>query len=248
MEVLGIITARGGSKSIPRKNIAMCAGNPLMYYIIQAAKNAKSITRLIISTDDEEMAEYARSLGVEVPFMRPKEFAKDDSPDIETFQHALRALKEKESYVPEFLVHLRPTAPLTRASDIDKGVDLLRAHAEVDSVRSVCESPLSPFKIYRLDSEGCLQPLLKQEFPEVYKQFPEPFNAERQLLPVTWRQSGTADVVRARVVSDGKMNGEKILPVFTDQSRDIDIDTFEDLAAAERIIERLWRDKKEVWE
>lgn len=248
MEVLGIVTARGGSKSVPKKNIAMCAGNPLMYYIIQAAKNTKSITRLVISTDDEEIAEYARSLGVEVPFMRPKEFAKDDSPDIETFQHALRTLKEQEDYVPEFLVHLRPTAPLTRASDIDKGVDLLRTHAEVDSVRSVCESPLSPFKIYGLDSQGYLQPLLKQDFPEVYERFPEPFNAERQLLPATWRQSGTADIVRTRVVSEGKMNGDKILPIFTDQSRDVDIDILEDLAIAERIIKDLQSEGKEAWE
>lgn len=248
MNVLGLITARGGSKSIPKKNIASCGGNPLMHYCIKAAQNAKLITRLIISTDDEEIAAIAKSYGVEAPFLRPAEFAQDDSPDILTFQHMLQWLKEHEDYRPDVVVHLRPTAPLMRSEDLDKGIELLLKNPEADSVRGVFVTPATPFKMYKLDAAGYLVPLLKPEFPEVYEQFPEPFNAERQLLPKIWRQVGDVDVTRVSTLEQGVLNGEKILPLFLSSERKIDIDDPKDLARLEALIEELRAEGREVWE
>lgn len=119
--ILGIILARGGSKSIPKKSIALCAGKPLMYYTIKAAKESKLLTRIIISTDDEEMAEIARSYGVEVPFLRPKELAEDLTPDLPVFIHALKHLYDSEGYMPDVVVHLRPTTPLKKARILIQG-------------------------------------------------------------------------------------------------------------------------------
>lgn len=249
-EVLGVILARGGSKSIPKKSIALCAGKSLMYYTIEAAKRAKNITRLIITTDDAEMAEVARRGGVEVPFMRPAELAGDATPDLPVFQHLLKELEEREEYVPQVVVHLRPTTPLKKTSDIERGIELLLSHPDVQSVRSICEPLHTPFKMYSINEEtGFLKPLLTKEFPEVFKQYPEPYNMPRQLLPSVWRHSGYVDVVRPEVIHDlHSMSGTHILPLQFEKWRDIDIDFPYELELAERIIENLRKSGVEPWE
>lgn len=249
-DVLGIITARGGSKSIPQKSIAPCAGKPLMYYTIEAAKRASSITRLIISTDDEEMAAYAKSQGVEVPFMRPKELAEDTTPDLPVFEQVLAELKARENYVPDIVVHLRPTTPLKKAADIDAGVALLLSHPDAQSVRSVCEPLHTPFKMYTKDeSTGFLTPLLTKEFPEVFEKYAEPYNMPRQLLPTVLRHSGYVDVIRAAVISElHSMSGTKMLPVPFEKWRDVDIDSPFELSLAENIIEQLQTKGVETWQ
>ncbi len=249
-EVLGVITARGGSKSILQKSIALCAGKPLLFYTVEAGKQAKNITRLIISTDDEEMADVARSYGAEVPFIRPSELAQDMTPDLPVFQHALKVLKEKEGYIPDVVVHLRPTTPLKKASDIDAGIQLLIGNHEATSVRSVCEPLHTPFKMYSLDEQsGFLKPLLTKEFPEVFEQYSEPYNMPRQLLPTVWRHSGYVDVIRPNTILKGNsMSGNKILPLYFERWRDIDIDSQIELDLAEKIIEKLKEEGKEVWD
>ncbi|MBC7836233.1 acylneuraminate cytidylyltransferase family protein [Acetobacteraceae bacterium] len=249
-EILGVILARGGSKSFHKKSIAACAGKPLMYYTIEAAKHAKSITRLIISTDDEEMAEVARSYGVEVPFMRPVELAQDDTPDLAVFEYVLAELQKREQYVPDAVVHLRPTTPLKKAADINRGVELLLAHPDAQSVRSICEPLHTPFKMYTLDeNSGFLQPLLPKVFPEVFKKYPEAYNMPRQLLPSVWRHSGYVDVVRSEVITElHSMSGSKILPLPFEKWRDIDIDSLYEIGLAENVIEKLKAEGKETWE
>lgn len=248
MEVLGVIVARGGSKSIPNKSIAPCAGNPLMYYTIQAARASTKINRLIISTDSQEMAEYARSQGVEVPFMRPAELAEDTTPDLPVFEHVLKELEEREGYVPDMIVHLRPTTPLKKTADIDAGITLLAEHPEVDSVRSVCEPLHTPFKMYTQNSTGLLEPLLTKVFPDVFKEYPEAFNMPRQLLPPILRHSGYVDVIRASVISkDHSMSGTRMLPLPFEKWRDVDIDSPFELAQASAIIEQATREGKTIW-
>lgn len=249
-EVLGVITARGGSKSIPQKSIASCAGEPLMYYTIEAAKRAASITRLIISTDDKEMAEYAKSQGGEVPFMRPAELAEDSTPDLPVFEHALAELRAREAYVPDVVVHLRPTTPLKKASDIDAGIALLLAHPDAQSVRSICEPLHTPFKMYtKNEATGFLDPLLENVFLEVFKKYPELYNMPRQLLPTVWRHSGYVDVVRAAVISElHSMSGTKMLPLSFEKWRDVDIDSPYELFMAGNIIENLRKEGKESWD
>lgn len=248
-EVLGIIMARGGSKSIPKKSIALCAGKPLMYYTIEAAKRATTITRLIISTDNEEMAEYARSQGVEVPFMRPAELAEDQTPDLPAFEYTLARLKESEGYTPDIVVHLRPTTPLKKVSDIDAGIKLLLAHSDAQSVRSVCEPLHTPFKMYTMNKDGFLQPLLSKVFPKVFEKYPEAYNMPRQLLPSVLRHSGYVDVIRAQAISElHSMSGTHILPLEFEKWRDVDIDSPMELNMASKIIEDLCTEGKKVWE
>lgn len=249
-KVLAIILARGGSKSIPKKSIAPCAGKPLMTYTIEAAKNSKLIDRLIISTDDEEMAEYARSQGVEVPFMRPKELAGDLTPDLPVMQHALSWLKEKENFTPEMLVHLRPTTPLKASADIDKGIELMRAHPDAESVRSICEPMHTPFKMFRLDEgEVYLKPILSKEYPEIFEKYKEPYNMPRQVLPKIWRHSGYIDIIRPEVITrKNSMSGSKIVPLKFDKWRDIDIDSPKEIKDAEAVIEKLREEGREPWQ
>lgn len=248
--VLAVIVARGGSKSIPKKSIAPCAGEPLMYYTIQAAKRAKSITRLIISTDSEEMAAYAASQGVEVPFMEPAELAKDTGPDLPFFKHVLAELERRENYVPDVVVHLRPTTPLKKASDIDAGVALLLDHPEAHSVRSIVEPAHTPFKMYDIHTvTGFLSPLLPKVFPAVFEQYPEAYNMPRQLLPKLWEHSGYVDVIRSHVINElHSMSGTKILPLHFDEWRRIDIDSPFEIAMAEKVIESLKKEGKKTWE
>ncbi len=113
-EVLAVIPARGGSKGIPRKNIRQFAGYPLIAYSIAAGLQAEMVTRVIVSTDDEEIAQVSRQFGAEVPFFRPTELAQDNTTDLPVFQHALRWLKEHEGYEPDVVVQLRPTSPFVR--------------------------------------------------------------------------------------------------------------------------------------
>src|SRR3989344_5011122 len=250
LEVLGVIVARGGSKSIPKKSIALCAGKPLMYYTIEAAKRAQSITRLIISTDDEEMAEAARSYGIEVHFMRPPEPAEDHTPDLPVFQHALEILKLKEGYEPDIVVHLRPTTPLKKTSDIDEGVRLLKEETDAQSVRSICEPLHTPFKMYApLDDKAAyLKPLLSEAFLNVFEKYPEAYNMPRQLLPKVWRHSGFVDVVRPTVITTlHYMSGTRILPLQFEEWRDIDIDSLYDLKFAGHLIEEIRATGKEIW-
>src|SRR5688500_18404649 len=115
--VMALIPARGGSKGIPRKNLLMIAGKPLIAYTILQALAATRINRVIVSTDDEEIARVSREWGAEVPFVRPSHFAGDHSPDIDVFRHALEWLAQTEGYQLEMVVHLRPTCPtIGRAS------------------------------------------------------------------------------------------------------------------------------------
>src|ERR1700683_1235987 len=136
-EILALIPARGGSKSIRRKNITEIAGKPLIAWSILQALESDRITRVVVSTDDDEIAAVAEEYGAEVPFLRPPEYADDRAPDIDVFRHALGFLAERESYRSEVVVHLRPTGPVRRVSDVDDAIDLLLGHPEADSVRSV---------------------------------------------------------------------------------------------------------------
>lgn len=253
IRVLGIILARGGSKSIPHKNIAPCAGNPLLYYTAMPAEKARvlgALERVIISTDDEEIANVARKYNIEVPFMRPKELAEDLTPDLPVIKHALMELQKKDGYVPEIIVHLRPTTPLKATSDIIKAIELLENNPDADSVRSICPPSHTPFKMYRLDDgEKFLKPILTKEYPEVFAKYPEAYNMPRHSLPAVWRHSGYVDAIRYDTLMKlDSMSGKKILSLTFPQWRDIDIDSMEELKQAESVILSLREKGKEPWQ
>lgn len=230
-EVLAIIPARGGSKGIPRKNIKVFAGHPLIAYSIQAGLQARGVSRVIVSTDDEEIAAVARAYGAETPFLRPAELAEDRTLDLPVFEHALDWLAEHEGYRPEALVQLRPTSPVRPPDLVDQAVETLLAHPEADSVRGVVPAGQNPHKMWRIDPEtGRMRNLL--DVPGVA----EPYNAPRQALPPVYWQTGHIDVVRAATVRGGSMSGEVILPVMVDPAYTVDIDTPKDWARSEWLV------------
>lgn len=230
-EVLALIPARGGSKSIPRKNIRSFAGHPLIAYSIAAGLASETVTRVIVSTDDERIAEVARAYGAETPFLRPHEFAQDHTPDLPVFTHALEWLAENEGYQPEIVVQLRPTSPLRRVSYIDQSVYSLLERPEADSVRSVIVPFQNPYKMWKIDSQGFLQPLLQTDFKE-------PYNMPRQLLPDVYWQTGYVDTIWAdTILHKRSMTGDAILPLIIQPSDWIDIDSPDDWRRAERLLE-----------
>lgn len=231
MEVLALVTARGGSKGLPRKNVHPFLGRPLIAWSIGAAKAARCVTRTVVTTDDAEIAAVSREWGAEVPFLRPAELAQDLTPDVPVFQHALRWLAEKEGYRPDFVVHLRPTSPLRPRGLIDDGVRQLIDNAGADSVRSVCIPPNNPFKMWRI-VDGRLVPLVESGVREQY-------NQPRQVLPTVYWQIGALDVTRPHVILDkGSMTGDVVLPAIMETEHAVDIDDIHALRIAEDVCRR----------
>lgn len=230
-KILAIIPARGGSKSIPKKNIRLLAGKPLISYTIEEAKKSKYINRIIVSTDDEEIAGVARQLGAEAPFLRPKKLAEDTARDLLVFKHALTWLEENEGYRPEIIVHLRPTAPLRRVEHIDKGIEML-LNSDADSVRSVCLSPKHPNKMWRI-KRGNLIPFLPKA------RVKESYNLPRQRLPLVYIQNGSVDVTRRSTIFEkNSMTGDRIKAFVMEENESVNINTLIDFELAEILIQK----------
>jgi CMP-N-acetylneuraminic acid synthetase len=232
VSILGIVPARGGSQGIPRKNLHLVGGRPLITWSIAAGLAASSVDRVIVTTDDDEIAAVARDAGAEVPFRRPSELAGPDVTDLPVFQHTLRWLAETEDYRPELVVHLRPTSPARAPDLIDRAVALLRSHGDATSLRSVSPSPVTPWKMWQIDGEGLLQPILGTLDEEA-------FNQPRQALPPTWIHDGVIDVIRPDTILEGSMTGPQILAFTTDAGIGVDIDTPDDLPRAEAALRLL---------
>ncbi len=230
--VLGLILARGGSKSIPRKNIKLLGGKPLIAHTIEKAKRAATIDRIILSTDDEEIAAVGRKYGAETPFMRPKDLAEDATQDLPVFIHALSWLKKHEGWQPDAIVHLRPTHPFRKTEHIDEGVRLLMENPKADSVWTVGKPPVTPYKMFSVSSDGFLAPVLTIPGEK------EAFNWPRQKLPVAWNHYGQVDVARYETIMEKKsMCGEHIVPIFL-EGEVVDIDSPLDWEFAEFLISR----------
>jgi len=232
VEVLALIPARGGSKGLPGKNIKTLGGYPLVGYSIAAALNAKLICRTVVTTDDPEIADKAREYGAEVPFLRPTEFAQDDTLDLPVFQHALNWLSEHESYRPDFVVQLRPTSPFRPPELIDEAIQILIDNPGASSVRGVVPSKENPFKMWMIEPDGKMIPLLETEFEE-------PFNMPRQELPASYWQTGHIDVVRAETIINGSMSGQEIYSYIVDPLFSVDLDNLQDWQRAEMRLKSL---------
>ncbi|MBE7432738.1 MAG: acylneuraminate cytidylyltransferase [Anaerolineales bacterium] len=230
--ILAIIPARGGSKGIPRKNIRPFAGYPLIAWSIAAAKQSSLVTRIIVSTDDEEIASVAREWGAETPFLRPAELAQDKTTDLPVFEHALKWLEEIEGYHPDVVVQLRPTSPIRPRTMVDEAVNVLLNHEDADCVRGVVPAAQNPFKMWRFNGEE--KPLSKLlEVPGIA----EPYNAPRQVLPPVYWQTGHIDAIRASTIVNKKsLTGDIVYPLVIDPKFTVDIDTLADWAKYEAVI------------
>lgn len=234
MEILALVPARGGSKSVPRKNIRLLAGEPLIAYTIRESQQCQHITRLIVSTDDEEIAKISLEYGAEVPFLRPCELALDHVTDLAVFQSCLHWLQENQDYYPDIVVHLRPTAPLRTVAHINQGIELLLDSPEADSVRSVCPAGQHPLKMWSV-KEGSLTPFV----PYHVSRIEEGYNMPRQKLPAVYIQNGAVDVIRTEVIlNQGSMSGEVIKPLIMDEDESVNIDSALDWELAEILMMR----------
>jgi N-acylneuraminate cytidylyltransferase len=231
-ETLALIPARGGSKGIPRKNIKSFAGYPLIAWSIAAAKQSSLVTRVIVSTDDEEIAAVAHAWGAETPFLRPDELAQDKTTDLPVFEHALKWLEDVEGYRPDMVVQLRPTSPFRPHGMVDAAVSILIEHADADCVRGVVPAAQNPFKMWRFNGEGKpLEQLLK------VKGIAEPYNAPRQILPPVYWQTGHIDAIRTSTIANKRsLTGDVIYPLVIDPKYTVDIDTPADWVKYEAVI------------
>ena len=230
--VLALIPARGGSKGIPGKNIKLLYGKPLIVWSIDAAKGSKYIDRTIVSTDGEDIAKVAREWGAEVPFMRPAEFAQDLTPDPPVFEHALVWLKENENYVPDIIVHLRPTGPLRTSEEIDEAIELLAKYPESDSVRSLQEPAKPPYKMWKIAGEFMVP------FVSDMPGMKDWHTAPRQSLPKVYETTADIGIVWSRVITEKhSVIGDKVLP-YTLKRPTVDIDNLIDFDIAELLFKK----------
>ncbi len=232
MEILAIIPARGGSKGLPGKNIKPLLQHPLIAYSIKAAQESKLITRITVNTDDINIAAIASKYGAEIPFLRPSELAQDLTTDLEVFLHQLKWLKENQNYTPDLIVQLRPTSPIRMSGWIDDAINKLIT-SNADSLRTITESPLTPFKMWLLNSNvDKMEPLL------TLNNIVEPFNQPRQQLPKVYWQTGTLDIIRTSVIeTEGLMSGKNIMPFIIPAEMAIDIDDTDAFYKAEKFIQ-----------
>jgi hypothetical protein len=227
MSIVAVIPARGGSKGIPRKNLVRIAGRPLIAYAIEAARNAASVDRVLISTDDSEIADVARELGAEVPFLRPPELADDTAPMLGVLRHALAWL-ESQGVAVEALVLLQPTSPLRTGRHVEEAVALFRS-APASTVVSVVEVPhqFNPVSVMKLSAQGTLAPFLGDQAVVT----------RRQDKPSAYARNGPAVLIsHPDTLRSGQLYGASCLPYLMSEEDSLDIDTPQDLPLAEQAL------------
>ncbi len=232
LNILGLITARGGSKGIPRKNITPLGGRPLIAYTCEAAQGSRHVSRLVISTDDAEIAAVAAQWGAEAPFLRPAELSRDETPSLPVDQHAVTWLQAQQGWQTDILLLLQPTSPLRRAQHIDEGLDHL-LESGADTVVSVIPVPhrFHPYNVMTNEADR-LQNFWTAPLPF------DPFR--RQNLPTLYARNGPAILAcHSRVLFDQQsFYGDTITPYMMNEQDSIDIDTPFDLALAEWLLGR----------
>ena len=228
--ILGVITARGGSKGIPGKNIKLLGGKPLIAYTIESAKKSKLITHLIVSTDDEKIADVCRQYGADVPFIRPKELAQDTTPHLPVMQHAIKFMEEKLGIVFDYAVILQPTSPFRTPEDIDGTIQKL-IDTEADSAVSLVEfdKSMHPMKAKKLEGDKVLSYCLE-----------EVEGIRRQDIPIAYRRSGAVYAMkRDLLIKDNRLYGDFVVGYIVPKERSIDIDEPIDWIRAEYMLENL---------
>jgi CMP-N,N'-diacetyllegionaminic acid synthase len=231
--VLGVVTARAGSKGIPGKNTRLLGGRPLIAHTIDAAQESGVFDRLILSTDDEQAAAIARARGCDVPFMRPDSLARDDTPHLPVMQHALTWLRDHDRYVPDWVMILLPTSPLRQPRHIREAVDLAVASG-ADSVVSVDEMPphYNPMRVVTVDESGWArlfvdgQPVRRRP-------------CRRQDMPPAWLLNGAIYLFRTPVLFDAiepSLYGDKVAAYKMPPPYGLNIDAPEDWTIVERAL------------
>ncbi len=227
MRVVGIITARGGSKGIPGKNLRELCGKPLLQYSIESARAARTLCRVIVSTDDQRIADLAVRLGAEVPFLRPDHLALDNTPTLPVLQHAAQWLADRGEEIDAICL-LQPTCPFRRAGLIDECVRKL-GETNADAVVTVCPLPAEhhPYWAYLDAGDGLIRLANGASAPV----------PRRQDLPPAFHRDGAVYVTRRTVLLEqGSLYGTRLAGVVTDPAATVNLDTWDDWRRAETLV------------
>ena len=228
-KILGVITARGGSKGIPGKNIKDLGGKPLIAYTIEVAKESKLITDLILSTDNEEIIKVAKEYGCEVPFVRPKKLAEDKTPHLPVMQHAVEFMENEKGCTYDAVLILQPTSPLRTSKDIDGTIKTLFKEG-VDSAASIVEvnSGEHPMRMKKLNG-NILEPYSVEET-----------TIRRQDLPAAYKRSSAVYAMkRDTFMVKNSLYGDSIAGYLVPIERYVDIDEPFDWTIAEHKLNEL---------
>lgn len=229
-EAIAFVFARGGSKGLPKKNLRMLGGRPLIAWAIGTGLACRRVGRVVVSTDDQEIAATAREYGAEVPFMRPAELARDDSPEWLAWQHAIRALSVEGRFPAELMVVLPATAPLRSVRDVEACIDLAQHQPDTDLVLTMTVASRSPFfNMVVREADGCVRPVVRLEKPVFRRQdVPQAFDV------TTVAYVARPDyVMRSHSLFEGRVQGVEVPTV-----RAVDIDHLLDLEWAEFLLRR----------
>lgn len=226
-KIIAIVPARGSSKGIPRKNIKLLAGKPLIVWTIEQAKRSRYIDRIIVSTDSEEIAETSEKSGAEVPFLRPEELARDNSPTIDAIMHAVNWFEERDQYF-DMVVLLEPTSPLRKKNDIDDAIELFIANIDkADALVSVGEVHLENPYIMKRVEDGYVKP-----FIEIDENF-----YQRQQLPKVYFPYGVVYLSKTDALKKYKtFYQEKTIPYLIERWQNYEIDDIYDFICIEAIL------------
>ncbi len=232
-KILAIIPARGGSKGIRKKNIQKLLGKPLISYTITAAKNTKSINKIIVSTDDNEIKKISENIGAEVPFLRPKQISKDTSSTIEVIKHALKFLEETQSYKPDIIVLLQPTSPLRTSQLITKTINTLKK-SKATSVITVSKITKHPYASF----------WLKNDFLKPFKENSTKYSRRQDFPDLFFPTGAVYSFWYDTLKKFNSIYGPKIKPIIVDDDN-IDIDTLQDLFFTEMILKN-WKKYRKI--
>ncbi len=229
--ILAVIPARGGSKSIPGKNVKKLGEHPLIAYSIAAGLQSQYVDRTIVTTDDETIASFAKEYGAEVPFMRPAYLAEDHVTDFPVFEHVLDWFDENERFQPDIIIQLRPTSPFRPIGSVDAAIEVMNRDEQADCVRAVTPSGENPFKTWFIE-DGKMKPIMPSDFDE-------PYNMPRQKLPATFWQTGHIEVVRRNTIVNKKsLTGDSIKPYIIENKYAVDLDNLDQWRFAEFLMQK----------
>lgn len=227
---LAIIPARGGSKGIPKKNIKILLGKPLIRYTIEAGLKSKYLDKVVVSTDDNKIAEISKKSGAEIPCLRPKILAQDGTPTLPVLQQMAEFLKKRKNYNPFAVVLLQPTSPLRTAKHIDEAIRIFLRHPEADSLVSVVRAPhnMNPYSLMKLEDD-----YLENYIPQ------KKLILQRQKKPIVYARNGPAICITKTERLDQYIFGGKIIPYIMSEIESFDIDDLEDFQIIESIMKNL---------
>ena len=232
MNILGVVGARSGSKSIPHKNIRPLMGKPLMGWIIEAAKRSPLVSRVILSTDSPEYQEIGREFGAETPFLRPAELATDGATDMDYLTHTVKWLEENEKWKADIILRLPPTTPLCKTETIDACIKLLLDDPTSTSARAIAVAPKHPYKLWKIEGDELL-PFIPKEMSG----HAEPSCMARQFYkPAAYAHIDVIAVRYDTLIKEGLLTGKRTRYHMLDKKDAIDIDTENDFLLAEIII------------